>query len=188
MGDRIDMTLDSLDTTLLLPAFMRGDPTCLGLASAVDTIFAPLIARIPDLSTWNRVDVLPDHELDELAWELGIPWWTQDASADAKRQVLAMSPKLLLRLGTKWAVETVLSAYYHQCVVQEWWEYGAEPHHFRVVVQSYPDDDVEFYRILNLVKRASQVCDEITVMEQVPVGVNVGYAVGVFGVEQVIFE
>ena len=67
-------------------------------------------------------------------------------------------------LGTKWAVENVIKTYFGTGKVEEWFEYGGEPGHFRVrssnpsVSQDAIDD---FTALLNKVKRASAKLDGI---------------------------
>ena len=176
----IPATLRAPDVASTVPEFMRSDPLIKAVAACMDTHIKAVAARASDLSTWDRVSRLPERDLDELAWELGVPWWRQDAGVEQKRLVLAAAPDLLNKLGTKYAVERVLSSYYTQCFVLEWWEYGGAPHHFKVVVQDLPTDLGELLRVLELVKRKSQWCDEVVKLDVVDAGVFVGAAVGVF--------
>jgi hypothetical protein len=74
--------LSDLEFVRLLPQFMREDPAVRGLAAGIDSIVPALAERLETLSTWDCLDKLPEAELDELAWELNIPWYNYGASVD----------------------------------------------------------------------------------------------------------
>ena len=77
-------------------------------------------------------------------------------------------------LGTKKAVEMVVNDYFENGEVREWYEYGGDPYHFRVVSEnsrSIADNAALFMELLNIVKRKSAWLDALAVLvdETVPV-------------------
>ena len=77
-----------------------------------------------------------------------------------------------MRLGTKWAIENVIKAYFgDESGISEWFEYGGEPGRFRVHInisgQAVSEADlVEFRRLVSLVKRKSAHLDDITTVTE----------------------
>lgn len=167
------MKLSDLEFRRLLPAFMRDDGAVKGLALAMDEIVPQLEASIKTLSTWDSIDQLSEAELDDLAWELNILWYDTGANIDIKRDVVKNSDLVYRRLGTKWAVESVIKSYFGDGYISEWFEYEGEPGRFRVFTAnpSVTEEKFgEFINLLNKVKRASAKLDGIfiTLTGQMP--------------------
>ena len=158
------MKLQNIEFIRLLPQFMREDKAVQGLASAIDKLVPEATARIMTASTWDCIDKLREDELDALAWEKNIFWYDYGADISIKRELVKNCGKVHKALGTKWAVENVIKTYFGTGKVEEWFEYGGEPGHFRVrssnpsVSQDAIDD---FTALLNKVKRASAKLDGI---------------------------
>lgn len=152
------MKLSELEFIRLLPQFMREDAAVKGLALGVDIVIPQLSESIKHLTTWDQIDNLSETELDELAWELNILWYEADADISVKREVIKNSDKVYQHLGTKWAVENVITSYFENGYIEEWYEYDGQPGRFRVH-SSNPSITGEkltsFLNLLNKVKRAS---------------------------------
>lgn len=181
------MKLSDLEFVRLLPQFMREDPAVRGLAAGIDSIVPALAERLETLSTWDCLDKLPEAELDELAWELNIPWYNYGASVDIKRNVIRDSDQVYQRLGTKWAVEKVINTYFGDGYIEEWFQYDGEPGHFRVfstnpsLAEGKFD---EFLNILNKVKRASAKLDGVFITLTGQMNLSTGAAIHETGTEQ----
>lgn len=174
------MKLNDLEFARLLPQFMRNDSAVVGLAAALDAIIPGLSASIKNLSTWDHIDDLSEAELDALAWELNILWYDTGANIDTKRDVIKNSDMVYQHLGTKFAVENVIKSYFGDGHVQEWFEYGGQPGHFRVTSSNPSLSDerlTEFLNLLAKVKRASTKLDTvlITLAGQLPLNAGVAY-------------
>jgi phage tail P2-like protein len=158
------VNLTDVKTIELVPVFMQEEPDVVALAEAWDALVMDFAARSRALSTWDSIGALSEAELDELAYELRIPWYKTDATLEQKREVIRTADMLLRKIGTKYAVETIASIYYGAVVVNEWFEYGGDPFHFRI---STTNKDVqttkqaEFLRVLGLIKRKTAVLDAI---------------------------
>lgn len=158
------MKLTTLEFLRLLPSFMREDPAVKGLAEAVESILAEPASAVKTARSWDQIDNLDDAQLDELAWELDIDWYSKDLPIESKRALIKSSDQVYAKRGTKWAVEKVMEDVFGGGYVTEWNAYGGEPFHFRVTT-SYPlqtQDVVERFRALvALAKRSSAVLDTI---------------------------
>lgn len=158
------MNTYDIEFVKLLPHFMREDAAIKGLARGTDEVTKAVKAASSMLTTWDKVYQMDDAELDALAWELNILWYDKAASVEVKRELILNSDKVYQKLGTKWAVENVISTYFGEGHIAEWFEYAGEPGHFRVF-SCNPDITDEklnaFLNILYKVKRASAHLDGI---------------------------
>ena len=157
------MKTREVDFKKFLPLFMRDDEFNIALCEALNDIFRDI--NTDKLRTWDKLDELTHEELDELAWELNVLWYNKAGTLAAKREQIRTSYDVWRTLGTKHAVETVVSQLFIKGKVLEFWEAGLEPHHFSVEVYDpqalTPDGEKEFRRILEIVKRKSQILDNI---------------------------
>lgn len=183
------MRLSNIDFRLLLPQFMRDDGAVKGLAAALDKIIPQLSTAIKRLSTWDRIDELSASELDDLAWELNISWYDKHADVYVKREIVRNSDLVHRRLGTKWAVEFIVNTYFGDGHVEEWFEYGGEPGHFRVV-SSDPSISGErldqFLSLLDKVKRVSATLDEVVFSATAQTTASAGAAIHEVSVERFV--
>ena len=181
------MKLSNLEFIKLLPLFMRNDAAVRGLAAGIDSIVPQLAADIEKLSTWDRIDQLSEAELDDLAWELNIPWYDKGASIEVKRQLILDSDKVYKKLGTKWAVENVINTYFGDGHIEEWFQYNGEPGHFRVQSNNPSLNEnrfVEFLNLLNKVKRASAKLDGVYITSSAQMNLYTGTALHEISVER----
>ena len=181
------MKLSNLEFIKLLPQFMRDDDAVKGLAAGIDSIVPQLSAAFDNLSTWDRIDHLPEKELDDLAWELNIQWYDKSAPLDVKRSIIKDSDRVYKKLGTKWAVENVITTYFGDGYIEEWFQYGGEPGRFRVYSANPTLNEtkfVEFINLLSKVKRASSQLDGVFITLTGQMNLNAGVALHEYGTEQ----
>lgn len=163
------MRLADLDFIKLLPGFMQDDPAVKGLAAGVDAVIREAVPSVLNLSRWDRIDHLPESVLDEMAWEMNLLWYDKGAPLDVKRQVVRDGYKVWATLGTKSAVENIIQTYFGDGKIEEWWEYGGEPGHFRVVSGNPTISNerlIEFLSLLDKVKRASAKLDDVILLSE----------------------
>lgn len=158
------MKTDKVDMRKFLPLFMRDDPSVNAMAEAVNDIMSA--ADPAKLRTWDQLDKMTYEELDELADELNVLWYNAAGTLKQKREQIRTSDNVWRTLGTRKAVETVISQLFVKGKLLEFWEYeGGQPHHFSVECYDpnvlTPDGEKEFRRVLELVKRKSQILDSI---------------------------
>lgn len=160
------MRLKDTELIKLLPEFMREDPANIGLARGLDEVIKMFVAYGEHLSIWTAIDDLTEPELDDLAWEFNITWYEYSADIETKRKILKNSSEVKRNLATGWAVEQVISTYFGEGHIEEWFEYGGEPGYFKVI-SSNPSITQEnlnkFLRILEKVKRKSAHLEAICI-------------------------
>lgn len=158
------MKITALEFLKLLPEFMCDDAAVKGLAKAVEKIIADPARGIKAARVWDRIDELTDAQLDELAYELDVDWYSADLPTESKRAIIRNSDKVYSKRGTKWAIEQIIKDVFGGGYVTEWYKYNGKPFHFRVTT-SYPlqtQDIVDRFRALvAMAKRSSAVLDVI---------------------------
>lgn len=180
------MNLSDLEFIRLLPEFMKGDDAVKGLAKGIDAIVPDLAASLSVLSTWDHIDELSEAELDALAWELNITWYDTGADIGVKRELIKNSDMVYRHLGTKWAVENVISTYFGEGYIEEWFQYGGEPGRFRVYSTNphlTQERLTEFLNMLGKVKRASAKLDSIFITLTCQMPLSAGVAIHEVGYE-----
>ena len=123
------------------------------LAQAIALELRRHYEAISEANIYSRIDDLPEAILNTLAFDLKIDWWNGDYSVEQKRQTLKNAWQIYRTMGTKAAVETALSAVYPDAKVQEWFEYGGEPYHFRISFDRANEDigSVHYQRVMRLI-------------------------------------
>lgn len=160
------MRLNETEMVKLLPAWMQEDGSDKGLATGCDIISRDAYARLKLLSRWDKIDQLNDAELDEMAWELNIQWYDSTAPIAVKRAVIRSSDRVYAKLGTPYAVEQIVADYFGTGEVREWYQYGGQPHHFKVLSDnpSLVNSNLDlFLKLLRTVKRRSSWLDAILI-------------------------
>ena len=142
-----------------LPEVLRNDESMAALAASVAQVLARRPEEIQRLAIYPRIDELPEELLDILAYDFKVDWWDADYTLEEKRRTLKDSWRVPRMLGTKAAVELAISAIYLNTKVSEWFEYGGEPYHFKLLIDVTQEDvdpvkhrrvmgRVEFYKNL----------------------------------------
>lgn len=156
-----------VDISRLVPAFLLKDRNGYALAKAIETGLQIFCQVVQDgIDTVIDVDKMPLWRLEEMAWEYKIDWWDSDYTAEEKRKTLRECRSVYRTLGTKAAVETAISAIYPETQVSEWFEYGGEPYHFRLILDAtYENVDPEKHkRVLEKIdyyKNLRSILDEV---------------------------
>lgn len=117
------MKISELDFLRLLPVFMRDDEAVIALSNAMNKLMGEPGARLHTIRTWDKIDELSESECDELAWELDIDWYDSTGMNLAeKRETIKYAQQIKRKRGTKWAVERLISTYFGEGFVTEWYE------------------------------------------------------------------
>lgn len=150
----------------VLPEVLQTDEKMLALATAIAGELSKLSAETAAANIYANIDTLPEEILDILAIDFKVDWWSFDYTLEEKRRTLKSSWYVHKRLGTKGAVERALSAIYEGSEVVEWFEYGGEPYHFKLIipVDETTLDPKKHETVLNLVsfyKNLRSVLDDV---------------------------
>ncbi len=124
----------TIDLTRALPPRLKQDETMLALANVIAGELQKNAANARLATIYARIDELDEDILDILAYDFHVDWYNYNDPVNAKRAVIKSSVKVHKRLGTKYAVETALGALHPGTYIEEWFQYGGDPHYFRVVL------------------------------------------------------
>ena len=128
------MKISELDFVRLLPVFMRDDAAVIALSEAVNRLLGEPGKRLSTIRTWDKLDELNETECDELAWELDIDWYDSTGMGlEEKRDTIKLAQQIRRKRGTKWAVERLISAYFGEGYIAEWYEIGESPYTFMIL-------------------------------------------------------
>lgn len=122
-----------------LPPALKEDTSTEALAAATAEALADRLAEIDRLRIISNIDNLEEALLAILARDFKVDWYDPDYSLEEKRRTVKSSWRVHKTLGTKAAVETAIRAIYPLTTVEEWFEYGGEPYHFRLNINITSD-------------------------------------------------
>lgn len=117
-----------------LPAVLTNDESMAALAAAIAEVLAARVSEIGRVSIYAMIDELPNELLDILAYDFKVDWWDANYTLEEKRKTLKDSFLVHKHLGTKFAVQTAISAIYPNTAVEEWFEWGGAPYTFRLLI------------------------------------------------------
>lgn len=149
-----------------LPEVLRNDEKMQALASAISDVLAQRKEEISGLLIYPRLEDLPEDLLDILAYDFKVDWYDYDYSEEEKRKTLADSFSVHRRLGTPYAVLAAISAIYPGTTLKEWFEYGGDPYHFKLLIDATNDEitAAKHRRVLERIriyKNARSVMDDV---------------------------
>ncbi len=163
------ITAENLMRTL--PIALRQDPSAVALAEAFAEVLVGRVEEIDRVRIYPDVDKLEGEILDQLAYDFKIDWWNPDYSVEVKRALFRDNWRVHRLLGTPEAVNLVIRAVFGGGRMVDWYEYGGEPHHFKVEADNtigvQEDWNTYFLRLLKYVKRLTSWLDGITVVTHI---------------------
>lgn len=152
------MKVSELDFLQLLPAFMRDDEAVIALSKAMDKLLGEPAKRLSTLRTWDKIDELNEAECDELAWELDIDWYDSTGMTLAdKRSTIKAAQQIKRKRGTKASVERLISSYFGEGFVMEWYEMGGTPYTFAVLTTNEHISDENYTKFVDAANAAKNV-------------------------------
>ncbi len=165
MSDEVhSLTAENLLASL--PEVLQNDENMMALASAIADLLTLRKEEIGGLSIYPQLESLPEDLLDILAYDFKVDWYDYDYSEEEKRKTLADSFSVHRRLGTPYAVLAAISAIYPGTTLQEWFEYGGDPYHFKLLIDATNDEitSAKHQRVLERIriyKNARSVLDDV---------------------------
>ena len=158
--------------TQILPENLSSQTRTRALAYAVGRQVDKLLVLADRMVIWAGLDRVPEQRLDYLAAELRTPAYSADYPVETKRTLVRESLLFYAAMGTPGAVDQLIQAIFSTGQMEEWFEYGGEPHHFRATIGAGgitigPESLEELRRVLASVKRLSSWLDSIATITPV---------------------
>lgn len=164
-----DLVLLSLQT-----AFMQKDLTTQGFCAGLQGELRKAAFDTYKLLMYSNIDSLPDNDfghslIDELAWQFHCDYYDKTADIKTKRNLVKQSIKIHRTKGTPQAVTDLLqTAFPSDAILLEWFDYGGEPYHFKIITSEFEGyDEEKFLKALNSVKNARSYLDGVDIFKTV---------------------
>lgn len=174
-GDIFSVLMDQT-----VPPALRKDQRIVAMARATAEQMqknAELMRRYVGL--YYQIDTMDERTLDMLAGDFHVDWYDYEDDLETKRSVIKNSFYVHRHLGTPAAVQRVIEDCFGGGMIEEWFDYGGMPYHFRVrtdsVEQVYNNLD-RFLSLVDKVKRLGATMDAVQVEMQREMTAAVGMA------------
>lgn len=151
------MRLADIDFLRLLPRFMRDDRNAAAFAYAVQSQIIAVSNNIEHARIYSRIDSLSEELLDELAWQFNIVEYRKDYDIAIKRTLIKGCMELHYKRGTVESVEDVVRKIFGDAKVEEWFDYGGEPYHFKITTSNTSATDEMIQEVSNIIKETQNV-------------------------------
>ena len=157
--------LENFKLNHLLPSSIAADATVKNISSVAEKLLQNVAKQTAVILLLPHLDELPEAVVDELAWQYHVDTYNTDFAIDVKRQLIRQSIVWHHKKGTPAAVTDMLSTIYASAQLEECWEYGGEPYHFRVTVGEDRTDSAQTIddaiRVIKLSKNVRSWLDGI---------------------------
>jgi len=165
----------TFDIEKWVPKFILNDRNGYALAKAIEAGLQIMNDSIADgVKLINDYDSMPEWRLDELAWETNC-LYDYNAPVETKRQWIKNVLPLYELYGTPKAIYQYIGSYFDKIDLQENWEYGGEPFHFRVTVEGEwtPENEAWARKAINTAKNVRSVLDSLRIGNTCLIGLSV---------------
>jgi phage tail P2-like protein len=149
----------------VIPSSIAGDPQIQAMIEALDPELRSVSLDTREALIYSRIDELPEDAIDLLAWQFHVDFYEPvGLPLEVKRGLVKTAILVHKRKGTKWAVEELCGIVFGDTRVRPWFEYGGEPYHFNISVDTtLPDQDAweKFFLALDVTKSVRDWLDAI---------------------------
>lgn len=165
--------LSNVSVADLLPVNLKSDYNVLSAAVAIDEELKKITSSIANLQIYNRLDDLSTNEVDELAWQFHVDFYSPELPIDTRKALIFNSFRWHKNKGTKQAVEGLINTIFGDGEVKEWFEFGGQPGTYRIVSSNEKitnEQADQFIDALSTVTRLSAFLDsiQITMVDTLP--------------------
>lgn len=124
---------------------------------------------------YTQIDSQPEEILDVLAVQFKVDWYDSNYPLEAKRSIIKTALEVRRYYGTDLATLKAISAIYPRSEIEQWYDYGGTPGHFRVICSVdgalIPVKRREIRRSVNIYKRMTAHLDSLYL--QVQAGIEI---------------
>ena len=162
----------------ILPDYLKKDNHVKAFCYAVDKQVKKILDRCKSLEIWSNLPEVDETLLDYLAAELRTQYYSTDLSVDVKRNLIANTLIWYQKAGTVAAVDELVSAVFGG-EVSEWYEYGGDPHHFKIVTDNpniTGDSLQEFGDVISMIKRKTAILDSVEIALSAYMNIYYGFS------------
>lgn len=153
----------TLEIEKWLPQFILNDKNGYAIAKAIEAGLQQMNDIVQEgLDCIANYDAMPEWRLDELAWETNC-LYDYNADIATKRQWIKNAIPLYRLFGTPQAVYQFIGGYFDSVDLEENWQYGGDPFHFRVTVEGEwtPENEAWARRAIGTAKNVRSIMDSL---------------------------
>lgn len=151
------MRLHEIDILRLIPQFMRNDETARAFAYALNNKLKEVTEKAQHAQIYARIDSLSEEVLDELAWQFNIVEYRHEYDISTKRELIKGCMEIHHKRGTVAAVEDVVRKIFGDATIEEWFDYGGEPYHFKIYTSNITSTDEMVQEVIRTVRDTQNV-------------------------------
>lgn len=179
--------LKDIEPIKLMPQVFRKDAKIQAASYAFRETARELLKKIDTVTVYARVDTLPEQIVDLLAVEFRAQYYDTSLPVEEKRKAVKKALLWHCRAGTVSAVRELTDLVWRSdsAQVQEWFDYGAAPYLFRVLLRTdmrIDEDKIDaFLAALWKVKNTRSHLEAIAFRRQINHTVHIGAAMRACG-------
>ncbi|MER2169044.1 MAG: phage tail protein I [Psychrobacillus psychrodurans] len=170
-------SIEEISLLTILPNSLKNDPDIIAAAKSLDNSTSRSLSEAQKLDFFVNPNLKDDKLLDIVAADLHVDFYDESYPIEVKQKLINDSMIIHMEKGTGKAVENLMNAVFGDGVVEEWFEYGGQPFHFRVVTSNRSvtnERAQEFIRALNSVKRKTAILESITMLQAEQMSLYIG--------------
>lgn len=136
------------------------------------------------------IDDMPESVIDNLAVELNLPCFHVESSLDVKRALVKDAFIWHNTAGTASAIRRYFSTISQNTDIQEWFEYGGEPYHFRITATVPENQEVTENTFTDIaqqivkLKNARSILDEALIVKEHYQNMQQAIAIGIADIRE----
>ena len=168
------MNTIKFDISRLVPRFLYNDKNGYAASKAIEAAFQYVADVVEEaMSILKDVEKMPEWRLDELAHEYNC-LYDYTADIEVKRAWIRDAVPMFSSYGTPSAINKYLDGYFDEVEVEENWQYGGEPYHFRVNVSGEwtPENEAWARRAIAATQNVRSVLDSLRVGCKCSIGIT----------------
>lgn len=140
----------------ILPSSVSGDDNVRACAEALNIELQAVTESIDEALIFSRIDELGSDVLDHLAYNFKVDFYDASAILEARRGIIKQAFEWHRIKGTRAAVERIVSLFFDNATVQEWFEYGGDKFKFKIDTEyatfRSEQDFQDFFRLISVAK------------------------------------
>lgn len=140
----------------ILPSNIAADADVDACARAINEELLDISNSIDEALIFARIDELESDMLDHLAYNFKVDFYDASASLEARRGIIKQAFDWHRIKGTRAAVERIVSLFFDNATIQEWFEYGGDKFKFKINTEyatfRNEQDFQDFFRLISVAK------------------------------------
>ena len=163
----------TFDIKRLVPKYIYNDKNGYALSKAIERAFQYVADRVEEgLVILQDPDKMPEWRLDELAEDYNI-LYDYNADIEVKRNWIKNAIPYYRIYGTPEAIVQYLTGYFNEVELEEWFEYGADPFLFRLIVDGTwtPENEAWARKAIERAKNVRSVLDSLRIGSRCNIGI-----------------